>query len=123
MVLWAYRWVSEYGTRSRNATAAFALAIVISAAGFALGGVDLRLLDADGAVTQPGLQKEGLIETWSAAEVGELLLFSLQSLVAFLSPPSATLSIGEKLAQVFMRFLGPLLIAQIVLSLRDRVSR
>ena len=62
-------------------------------------------------------------EGWSSSGRWDLLQFTVRSMVSFLSPPQANLSNIEGWIQMALRFVGPLLIAQAVIAVRDRVAR
>lgn len=82
----------------------------------ALAALAARAFGADGALG--GV--EGL--AWV-----DLFQFSVRSMVSFVSPPDAPLNgvldRNELWLQLGLRFLGPLLFAQFVLAVRDRVAR
>lgn len=50
-------------------------------------------------------------------------LFTLQSMVSFFNPPEANLTDAQEWLQFLLRFVGPVLIAQTILAIRERVAR
>ena len=52
-----------------------------------------------------------------------MLLFAVRSMASVFSPPKGSLTEGEGFLQLFLRFVGPMLIAQFVLAIRERVAR
>ena len=54
----------------------------------------------------------------------EVILFTFSSMVSFFRPPSTEyLTVFETVVQVGLRFLGPLLLAQFLFAVRERVAR
>lgn len=110
-ILTAYKWMSGYGTRASFSLVWFALIAVISSVCFIIGGFNL-----------PG---EGRVSfRTDGSFVGhEVLLFTVQSMASFVRPPEGDLSVSEGYLQMLLRFAGPVLIAQAVLAVRERVAR
>lgn len=105
-VLAAYRAMSGYGLRSWRALAWFVAVAIVGTAAFDINGLDLDLT----AVTD-------------RASIDETFTFSVRSMVSFFSPPAAELKVAEQWIQLGLRFAGPILLAQAVLALRERVAR
>lgn len=115
-VLYLYRKISAYGTRSLRTFAWFFSIALLFSLFYAVNGVDLN--DAY-AVDRESFTNGG----WDWGERFTLLLFTVRSMVSFFSPPNGNLSPAEGSAQLALRFIGPLLLAQAVLAIRDRVAR
>lgn len=103
-----YRALSGYGMVASLPVFWFALTTVIGAWWLRLDG--LNLADNPSA---PRIE----------ASVMQATVFTLKSMVSFFRPPAAVLSGREDLIQIGLRFLGPILIAQTILAIRERVAR
>lgn len=106
LVLSAYRIMSGYGLRAWAAAAWFGALAAVTTWWFTRDGLDLD--------TTAGVDP---------ASISEGVLFSVRSMVAFFSPPDAQLSQPDQWIQLGLRFLGPVLIAQAVLAVREHVAR
>ncbi len=120
--LWLYRTVSSYGLNPYRAAAWFIATVFVSACVFAVAGVSLSetASNADGSLRDIH-NRIGSIGSWRDAS--DVLTFSFKSMVSFFSPPKAILTSGEQWLQHFLRFIGPILLSQIVLSTREKVAR
>lgn len=106
LILRSYRALSSYGLRATKPAAWLLLSTLIFAALFVWSGLDLD--------TGPGIDEASALEA---------IQFSLQSHISFLAPPVADQSIAGRFCQIATRFAGPLLLAQAVLAVRERVAR
>lgn len=106
-VLSAYRCMSGYGLRAWAATLWFGVLAAAATWWFAHDGLDL----------------DTAVDIVDQASIPEAVLFSVRSMVAFFSPPDAVLSQPDQWVQLGLRFLGPVLIAQAVLAVREHVAR
>jgi hypothetical protein len=98
--------MSGYGLRAKRAFSWFIVIALIGTAMFMLNGFDLD-------------PSEGVLEaSWAAG-----FTFTVRSMVSFFSPPEADLGVAGEWVQIMLRVLGPLLIAQVVLAVRERVAR
>lgn len=118
-ILSLYKGLSAYGTRSLRTFAIFALTSIVFAVFMSIGGIDLS-----GFVDDLNENEAVWEDSWTASERWTLLRFTIQSMVSFFSPPrAANLTNAEGFAQLTLRFIGPLLLAQAALAIRDRVAR
>ncbi len=106
-VLSAYWALSGYGLKASRALGWFAVVAAVGSAGFLAGGLDL----------DPASARVEL------ASVLQGVIFTVKSMVSFFSPPTADLTEGEELIQLGLRFAGPILLAQAILAIRERVAR
>jgi len=113
-LLWIYKFISHYGTRPLRPLLLFVATAILGTALFAIGGVNLG---------QGGLFERRFDCCWTWNDRFELLAFSLKSMLSVFRPPQGSLSVAEEYLQLGLRILGPLLAAQFVLSLRERVAR
>lgn len=114
-VLTLYKKVSGYGTRALYAIGWFIAIAGVASVLFAVAGVDLT--------DTHDVQQTSLWSVWPLADYGQLLLFNIRSMVSFFSPPQANLTAWEQTLQLVLRFVGPLLIAQAIIAVRERVAR
>jgi hypothetical protein len=99
-ILLLYWLVSGYGLRAWRAVTALSLLLLLSAAYYTLfDGLD------------------------SGTTPATALLFSLQSVTALLRGPERQVSSSGEWIQLALRFLGPVLLGLIILSVRGRVKR
>lgn len=105
-LLWIYRLVSGYGLIASLALAWFVILSFGSTWIFIYDGLDLD--------TSEAVLRAGLWDGWA---------FTVQSMVGFFRPPQAELSPFDQWLQIGLRFLGPLLITQVVLAIREHVAR
>jgi hypothetical protein len=99
-ILSLYWLISGYGLRAWRAIAAVACLVALSTAYFALAK-----------------------ELGSNANVASALLLSVQSITALFRGPEQQLSPSGEWVQLFLRFIGPVLIGLAILSIRGRVKR
>ena len=114
LILAAYFCISGYGLRLRRAITTFALFAATGAVLFHYNGLAIEV-----DVNLNGKKTTG----FKAATIHETFLFSVKSMVSFFSPPKADLGLGGQWLQVTLRFLGPTILAQVVLAIRERVAR
>lgn len=107
LILGAYRMISGYGLSASRAAMSFIVVWLPTSLWLRLSGL---YLDPD-------------IPLEDEASMAECLLFTAKSMVGFLSPPAAALSPTQQWLQLLLRFAGPVLLAQVVLSVRERVAR
>lgn len=114
-VLTVYRSISAYGTRAWPAACWFTAVGVLGSITFAFGGINL----------QPtyDVSEGGLRSGWDWAERGQMVMFTVRSMASFIRPPEGDLSAPEDAIQLGLRFLGPVLLAQFLLAIRDRTAR
>lgn len=118
-ILSSYKAVSAYGTRSLRTMAWFFSIAIASAFFLAVNGIEFNPAGTGGTI-----DREAFVNgNWSWSDRFALLLFTVRSMVSFFSPPSGNLSTTEGFLQLALRFVGPALIAQAVLALRERVAR
>lgn len=115
IILGAYKAISGYGQRPARASMWFIITTVIGTILFAIGGVNLW-------PSYP-VDQDSVLEGWTNRDRALSVLFTLRSMVSFFSAPEAKFSALEGYLQFGLRFVGPILLAQIVLSARERVIR
>lgn len=96
IIISAYRLLSGYGLRAARPAAWFAAVAVV-------GWIFYWATDLEGPVGPP--------------------LFAVWSMLSIVSPPDADLSDGQRWFQLVLRIVGPLLVAQTALAVRERIAR
>lgn len=104
LILVLYRLLSGYGLIAGRALLALAVVSVLATFGFV----------QDGIVISEDRGPAGWVDSW---------LFTVRSMVSLVFPVSARLSPGGHVIQIVCRILGPLLLAQTFLAVRERVAR
>ncbi len=107
LVLTGYQWMSGYGLRVGPPLAWFAAIALLASVALHTGGLDL----------------EKATDKVYAASFIESVLFTLRTMLSFFSPPDAEIGVPEQVLQLGLRFVGPILLAQIILAVRERVAR
>lgn len=102
LVVGAYWLMSGYAQRPMRSISLFIAT--------ALAATQLFLVDGFGV----GPADEGFTDTFQ---------FSVQSMLSFFSPPEAELNYLETWLQIALRFIGPALLAQTLLGVREHVAR
>ena len=115
-ILWSYLLMARYGQSARLALLWLVLLVAGSTIGYAVGGVDLT--------GSYDVQKESLFAGWSWGDRIAVVLFSIQAMFFVVLPLNApNLTTSENAIQIVSGFLGPVLLAQAVFALRERVRR
>ncbi len=109
VVLTGYRLMSGFGLRAWPPVVWFVSVALAGAVAFHAGGLDLDKAIGDDQVY--------------AASFAESLLFTLRTMLSFFSPPDAEVGVKEQVLQLGLRFVGPVLLAQVILAVRERVAR
>lgn len=108
-VLTGYRVMSGYVLRVGPPLAWFTSIALLGSVAFQAGGLDL---DKDLAPDK----------VYSASFI-ETVLFTLRMMLSFFSPPDAEIGVLKQVLQLGLRFVGPILLAQMTLAVRERVAR
>lgn len=123
-LLWLYWAVSGYGLRASRAVLTLALAIVLASYAMASSGYcdpadPYGDRDAKVCVNPVDPPAPGVADVFTLSN----LSFTAGTAVTVVGAPGAALTSGGHAIRVFLRLIGPLLIALAVLALRNRVRR
>ena len=102
VVLGGYRVFSGFGLRPLRSLLWFCAFAMVGALLFGLDGLSSAQLESS---------------------YEERFQLSVRSMVSFLRPPDQNLTTDELWIQLSLRFIGPLLLAQFLIALRERVAR
>lgn len=105
-ILSLYKAMSGYGLVARNAFVWFAVLVLAGAGLYYFTGTGFNPYEGE-----PSLDLFGTIQ------------FSFESMLGLLRPPGDNLEFWERWLQVAQRIAGPVLVAQAVLAIRERVAR